>query len=43
MAFRYLLESLTEQELLRIDGSTPLGQLLAHGLRDRQTAVPWVW
>jgi len=24
MAFRYLLESLTEQELLRIDGSTPL-------------------
>jgi broad specificity phosphatase PhoE len=25
MAFRFLLESLTEQELLRIDGSTPLG------------------
>ena len=25
MAFRYLLESLTEQELLRIDGETPLG------------------
>jgi broad specificity phosphatase PhoE len=25
MAFRYLLESLSEQELLRIDGSTPLG------------------
>jgi broad specificity phosphatase PhoE len=24
MAFRYLVESLTEQELLRIDGSTPL-------------------
>jgi broad specificity phosphatase PhoE len=24
MAFRYLLESLTEEELLRIDGSTPL-------------------
>ena len=25
MAFRYLLESMTEQELLRIDGETPLG------------------
>ena len=25
MAFRYLLESLTEEELLRIDGETPLG------------------
>ena len=25
MAFRYLLESLTEEELLRIDGDTPLG------------------